>query len=80
MAEEKAKKKLEEVSAKMGNKITADTFLKLFKNNQNKYSNEKLFEFLKNHIKVHILDGGNNLIELSHIDLHFNAISMIFFR
>lgn len=58
MAEAKAKKKLEEVCAKLGNKITADQFIYLFKNTQNKYSHEKLSGFLKTYIKSHILDGG----------------------
>lgn len=56
MAEIKAKKKLEEISMRMGNKVSADQLLNIFKN-QNKYSNEKLIDFLKNYIKIHILDG-----------------------
>lgn len=57
MAEIRAKRKLEEIATKMGNKISAEQLFHIFKNNHSKYSHDKLIEFLRNYIKIHILDG-----------------------
>lgn len=63
MAEVRAKRKLEEIAAKMGNKISADQLFYIFKNNQNKYSHDKLVEFLRNYVKIHILDGDKLILQ-----------------
>lgn len=61
----RAKKKLDEVAARLSSNIsnqqqstvTAEEIIRVFKNQQQKYSNEKLFKFLQANIKPHILDG-----------------------
>jgi hypothetical protein len=57
MSEAKAKKKLEEISVKWNGKVTADQILKVFKNVDNKYNNEKLSGIAKQYIRVHLADG-----------------------
>lgn len=57
MAEIRAKKKLEEITARFTGKITADQIIALYKNQQPKFTNDKLFKFLQDYIKPHILDG-----------------------
>lgn len=63
MAEVRARKKLEEISLRFSNKIPADQIFNIFKNPQNKYSHEKLFNFLQNSIKPLIVDGDKLLAQ-----------------
>lgn len=62
MAEVRAKKKLDEISARLSNKLVAEQVFSIFKNQQ-KYSNEKLFGFLHNNIASQILDGSKLLAQ-----------------
>lgn len=57
MAEIRAKKKLEDLTARFLGKLTADQILALFKNHQQKFTHEKLIKFLHDYIKPHLLDG-----------------------
>jgi hypothetical protein len=57
MAELKAKKRLDEITAKLGGKLTSDQLIAVFKNTSNKYSNEKLFGIVKQYIKIHLIEG-----------------------
>lgn len=72
MAEIRAKRKLEEISLKMGNKVSADQLISVFKNQQNKYTLDKLLDFLKKHIKIHILDG-DKLISQFEVNIKKNG-------
>lgn len=56
MAEIRARKKLLEVSLRWQKPISSDSFLKIFKNPENKYSYERQFNLLRQMFRPHVVE------------------------
>lgn len=63
MSEAKAKKKLEEVALRWNGRASVDQILHVFKNSQNRYSNEKLLDIAKQYLRNHLVDGDKLLTQ-----------------
>lgn len=65
----KLKKKLEEIAAK-NNKITGDQLYSVYRNQNNKYTNEKLTEITKKYIVPYVSTNGDKLFSQYEVNVN----------